>query len=67
MKATNSTQALLLFFFTILAIGMQVQPAAADAGDVIAGLLGACKFNHLFFSFLDSLLPLYLLDYPLSS
>lgn len=34
---------LLTFFFTLLCYLVQATPVAADAGDVIAGLLGTCQ------------------------
>lgn len=42
MQARSTLQQLLVALFALLAVAMQFQPAAADAGDVLAGLLGAC-------------------------
>eukprot|EP00808_Paulinella_micropora_P015638 g78658.t1 len=47
----NSHTQFLTFIFTIMAFAAQIQPAAADAGDVIAailltflGIIGVCAF-----------------------
>lgn len=45
MPSNTAFTQILTIFFTIFAISTQVEAVAADAGDVIAGLIGGCKWK----------------------